>query len=122
MSPCERFLPSRSSRKRSPITMIASFLGLRVKGTGEQDIRLYRFFQTKLFVDLRGTAREIRCCSPNVQASQLRPISGRSQFEVSEESLVANISHVGRKHGQHLLVGPTGLETTRQWSERQKYA
>jgi hypothetical protein len=37
-----------------------------------------------LFVALRGTAREIRCCRPNVQASQLRPISGRSQFEVSK--------------------------------------
>jgi hypothetical protein len=33
-------------------------------------------------------------------------ISRRSQFEVSEESLFADVPHVGRQHGQHLFVGP----------------
>jgi hypothetical protein len=62
-----------------------------------------------LFVALCGTARQLRCCRPNVQAGQLRPISGRSQFEVSEESLFADVPHVSSKHGQHLLVGAAGL-------------
>ena len=56
-----------------------------------------------------GTDRDIRCSCPNVQTSQLRPISGRSQFEVSEAPLFADVPHVGRQHGQHLLVGPAGL-------------
>ena len=56
-----------------------------------------------------GTDRDIRCSCPNVQTSQLRPISGRSQFEVSEAPLFADVPHVGRQHGQHLLVGPAVL-------------
>lgn len=46
---------------------------------------------------------------PGLQTSQLRPISGRSQFEVSEESLFTDVPHVGRQHRQHLLVGPAVL-------------
>src|SRR5258707_7784059 len=56
-----------------------------------------------------GTDRDIRCSCPNVQTSQSRPVSGRSQFEVSEESLFADVPHVGRQHGQHLLIGPAVL-------------
>ena len=56
-----------------------------------------------------GTDRDIRCSCPNVQTSQLRPVSGRSQFEVSEAPLFADDPHVGRQHGQHLLVGPAVL-------------
>jgi hypothetical protein len=51
------------------------------------------------------TLFETSCWRPNVQTGQLRPISGRSQFEVSEQVPSRGFPQVSREHRQHLFVG-----------------
>ena len=84
----------------------------RSSSTGAQPDRRYsspNLVNWSRNLDRRVRHSDIRCSCPNVQTSQLRPISGRSQFEVSEAPLFADVPHVGRQHGQHLLVGPAVL-------------